>query len=1173
MDAATTPLSPPPPRRPRSAWRIARRVVRVPASVLLGLLAVIVLALGLPPARGWLLRTGLGIADGSLPGELTWRRAAWPGLGRFEVDDLLWVTGEDTLATVAHARLQFRVAPLLSREVVVDSLHVGGVFCDLAGVRAVMLDTTTAPADTEKTRTLPRAALHSLVLREVRLITPAGAELRVPDLAGALELRPEHGPAGSLALRVAYADAFAAAWRAHGTWEDGLVITFSPLKVVRGEAPPEPASLPLGGRLHLPRASLAALQAGGRWAPLDLSGFEIDGPLVTASLEAHLESPDSGRVDIEVSLVRPPADLAADLANLAPDSLRARIGWLLGEGWPARDPHLALHAVVRPPADGRTVTAARITGEATFVLPGPADLGVLLPDTLQTSDLGAIAGRIAGEYDGRVQPPSYRVDLDLGETQWLTAGRLRAHGQGRAVVVDDLALAMRGLSLTASGSYDTTAVDLVARLVVPDLSVVRRWPGLVPAGAEGQGNLDLTLHGQLPLPETEVDLQASYRSPQLQVPAVTLRGNHANHRLHLLLDVPEGAALGPRRLDAASLDLKGDLTQYPDSAWADLRLRAATDTSFVNLTAAVSLARRGEGLPAMWARLDTLVARRGARSLGLASPSLLSLDPADSSLTVKGLRIEGRLGHVVADAWVRRDSLDVHLDVDVAVPLDEVRPFLSPQQQTTVPSGTAVLTGAVHLQGSPAAPNGHARLTVALRDVPRRPAVSLSGDLWLLAGDGTTIPDSAAAATPDDAPPRGLAADFELAVDDAPLLSVTARLPAAIALRPPSYAPLPGPARVVVVGEAIELSRLAALTPPDLNLAGRVDIAVTAAGDAKDLGLEGQIVARDLRIGLADGSWFRGEGDVTTGGTVRAPDLQGALVVERGLLLVPETPPRLLPADGDALLWTGRVRDDSLAVEADTMAIARAAAKDSVTAAATSKAAMRVTIPGGFWLRGRGLDLELKGDMWVHLEGVTTTVSGELSAVRGTFDLLGRNFTLERGVVILEGDVRELQPQLDILLVTELDGGRYWVKVTGTPTNMDLALTSSPEMAEGDIMATLLFGKSLDNLDDGQADLVAQRSVEIAAAYGAGRLQAMIADELGLDLVRIEPHTEDASATTLTVGKYLSPKVMVSYEQTLATVSTFVVHLEYLLKGGLKVHSAVSPGEESGAELLWSRDY
>ena len=1172
MDTAPN-LPSPPPARPRRAWRIARRVLRVLAFVLLGVLAILVLAIGLPPARGWLLRTGLDIANGSLPGELTWRRAAWPGLGRIEIDDLLWATGDDTLATVARARLQFQVTPLLSREVVVDSLRLGGVFCDLARVRAAMPDTTSAPADTTKARTLPRAALRSLELRDVRLLTPAGAELRVSDLAGALELRPAHDPGGSLALRVAYADAFAAAWRAEGTWDDGLVVTFSPLRVVRGEAPPDPASLPLGGRLHLPRASLATLQAGGRWAPLDLSGFEVDGPLGTASLDAHLESPDSGRVDVEVDLTRPPADLAADLATLAPDTLRERVGWLLGDGWPARDPRLQLHAVVTPPADGRTATAARIAGNATFVLPGPADLGVLLPDTLQTADLGAIAGRIAGEYDGRVQPPSYRVDLDLGETTWLTAGRLRAHGRGRAVTVDDLALTMRGLDLTARGSYDTTAVDVVARLVVPDLSAVRRWPGLVPAGAEGQGSLDLTVHGPMPLPEATVDLQASYRSPQLQVPALTLRGDQANRRLRLVLDLPEGAAMGARRLDAASLDLEGDLSRYPDSAWADVGLRAATDTSSMALAGAISLARRGEGLPAVWARLDTLAARRGARSLALANPCSLSFDPADSSLTVKGLRLDGRLGHVVADAWVRRDSLDVHLDADVAAPLDEVRPFLSPQQQTTLPQGTAALAGTLRLQGSPAVPYGHARLTATLRDVPQRPSVSLSGDVWLLAAGHTANADSATTAPPDDAPVRGLAADLELAVDGDPMLDVTARLPAAIALRPPSYTPLAGPARVFVGGEGIELNRLAAVMPPDLSLAGRLDLAVTAAGDAKNLALDGHVVARHVRAELADGSWFEAQGDVTAGGTVRAPDLQGAMVIDRGLLLVPETPPRLLPAEGDALLWAGRVRDDSLAVEADTMATARAAAEDSVVAAATSKAAMRVTIPGGVWLRGRGLDLELEGDMWLRLEGIKTDVSGELSAVRGTLDLLGRNFTLEHGVVVLEGDVRALQPQLDISLTTDLDGGRYWVKVTGTPTNMDLALTSSPEMEEGDIMATLLFGKSLDNLDDSQADLVAQRSAEIAAAYGAGRLQAIIADELGLDLVRIEPHTEDASATTLTVGKYLSPKVMVSYEQTLAAVSTFMVHLEYLLKGGMKIHSAVSPGEESGAELLWSQDY
>lgn len=1169
-----------PSRRRRFVRGVSRgvlRVLRVVGLVLVGLIAVVVLVIGLPPTRGWLLRTGLGVADRQLPGELAYGRAAWPGLGRLEIDGLLWTAGDDTLASLARARLQFQVSPLLRGEVVVDSVRVDRGHVDLGRLRAAMpADTTVALADTAARKPLPNAALRSLVVRDLTLITPTGSTVHLPAADGALELRPEHDRGGSLSLQAIFARGIATGWRAEGRWDDGVVLDFSPLPVIYSDTAPDPAALPLSGHMRISASSLDALMSGGGgelpWPQLTLTGLAVTGDLGRAAIDADLTSSEHGRIDALVDLTRPPAPLAQDLAALAPDTLRERLAWLLTEGWPARDPHLELHAVVTPPPPGGAMQAARVEGEASFVLPGPADLGAMLPDTLQTDDLGAIAGRLAGAYDGRVQPPAYHVDLDLTETSWLRAGRVRAHGAGRQVVIEELALAMKGLDLTASGSFDTTAVDVEAHVVVPDLSLVRRWPNLVPAGARGHARLDLAARGALPLPEATVDLEASYDAPQMKIPAVRLNGEHVGRRLRVNLDLPQGAELRAQRLDRAALDLTGDLAGYPDSAQANVRLSAAADTTAFDIAAALDLAGLDQGVPAVSARLDTMRLRRGARAVALANPCLVAFDPRDSSVTIEDMRIDGRLGHVIADARVRRDSLDVNLDIDVTAPLDELRPFLPPAQQANLPHGTTHLGAQLVLQGSPMSPRGHARVDLVLRDVPKRPPVALAGEVWLLDGS-TPAAGSPAGALPADAPAHGLAADLRLAVDSKPLLDVVARLPAAITLQPAGFKPLDAPARVEVRGEAIELSDLGGVMPPDLAATGRLAIALTATGQAQDLALDGSLSARDVRVALADGSWFSAKGDVTAAGTVKAPDLQGAITIDQGLIKVPETPPTLLPAEGDALLWAGHIVADSLAVEADTMAVKRQAAADSVAAAATAKAAVHLVCPGSLWLRGRGLDIELEGDIWIRQAGTTTTVSGDLDGVRGTLSLLGRTFTLERGQVMMEGDVRELAPQLDISLRTELAGGTYWVKLTGTPTNMDLELTSDPEMSEGDIMATLIFGKPLDDLDEGQTDLVAQRSAEIAAAYGAGRLQALIADQLGLDMVRIDPHTEDAGATTLTVGKYLSPKLMVSYEQTLEAVSTFVVHLEYLIRGGFKVHSAVSPGQQSGAELLWSRDY
>src|SRR5690606_29598785 len=53
---------------------------------------------------------------------------------------------------------------------------------------------------------------------------------------------------------------------------------------------------------------------------------------------------------------------------------------------------------------------------------------------------------------------------------------------------------------------------------------------------------------------------------------------------------------------------------------------------------------------------------------------------------------------------------------------------------------------------------------------------------------------------------------------------------------------------------------------------------------------------------------------------------------------------------------------------------------------------VRVKVPGRAFLRGRGLDSEWRGRLQVGGTTDAPDITGELNTVRGTLDLLGRNF-------------------------------------------------------------------------------------------------------------------------------------------------------------------------------------
>ena len=232
-----------------------------------------------------------------------------------------------------------------------------------------------------------------------------------------------------------------------------------------------------------------------------------------------------------------------------------------------------------------------------------------------------------------------------------------------------------------------------------------------------------------------------------------------------------------------------------------------------------------------------------------------------------------------------------------------------------------------------------------------------------------------------------------------------------------------------------------------------------------------------------------------------------------------------------------------------------------------------VTSPGGLWLRGQGLDVELAGDLSLLLRSGQLAIEGELQAIQGTMSQLGHTFRLERGRITFDGSETELNPELDLVLSVLVGEYRISILLGGTAQVPSLQFSSEPELSEGDILATLLFGKPLAELDEGQTGLLASRTAQIAAAYGSARLTESLARHLGVAVVSIAPREGDEETTALTIGKYLSPRVMVRYEQLLREGSAFFVHLDYRFAGAFRLHTQVSQGEESGLQLKWQQDW
>jgi translocation and assembly module TamB len=228
-----------------------------------------------------------------------------------------------------------------------------------------------------------------------------------------------------------------------------------------------------------------------------------------------------------------------------------------------------------------------------------------------------------------------------------------------------------------------------------------------------------------------------------------------------------------------------------------------------------------------------------------------------------------------------------------------------------------------------------------------------------------------------------------------------------------------------------------------------------------------------------------------------------------------------------------------------------------------------VTIPSGLWIKGRGLEVELAGDLRVQQHANQPVVSGDLRAVRGHLVFLGRTFRVERGRVIFYGD-EELNPSLDLVLSLRLEGYLIEVHFQGTLKKPELVLVSEPEMAEADIVSFLLFGRQLNELDSDQVSLLQRRVADAAASYGTAQLEARMSRQLGVDMVTIR---RGQSSNALVIGKYLSRRALLRYEQTLEEETLMFLNLEYFLNRHLKLETLIGSRNRSGLEVTWTTEY
>lgn len=225
------------------------------------------------------------------------------------------------------------------------------------------------------------------------------------------------------------------------------------------------------------------------------------------------------------------------------------------------------------------------------------------------------------------------------------------------------------------------------------------------------------------------------------------------------------------------------------------------------------------------------------------------------------------------------------------------------------------------------------------------------------------------------------------------------------------------------------------------------------------------------------------------------------------------------------------------------------------------------------FIRGRGLNAELQGNLRITGTEKKPKYTGQFETKRGSFEVFNNKFNLEKGEVTLANDA------ITLLIVGEYEKNSSHIiraELSGVTDNLKIELTSTPTMAEDEILAFLIFGKSILKITPFEAIRLAMAMQSLSSSSASLDPISKTRDFLGVDTLSVDSSEDDDgnSGLNLGVGKYINEKVYLELQHTPDPTQPWKGNVQIELSPGLSVESSTggTSGIE-GAELKWKRDY
>lgn len=254
---------------------------------------------------------------------------------------------------------------------------------------------------------------------------------------------------------------------------------------------------------------------------------------------------------------------------------------------------------------------------------------------------------------------------------------------------------------------------------------------------------------------------------------------------------------------------------------------------------------------------------------------------------------------------------------------------------------------------------------------------------------------------------------------------------------------------------------------------------------------------------------------------------------------------------------------------------------------------LRLVLGDQVRIEGFGLKTSIEGNVALSQRpGFEALGRGELRLIDGRYQAYGQDLNIETGRLIFSGGPVKT-PAVDLYATRQpREDIKVGVRVRGTLARPELSLQSSPSLPREQQLSWLVLGRSLENSSTQDRSLVSSAALSLGLG-GGDYLAGLLGKKVGLDELSVGGGAVNnsevaanaqsisgaqsagagvdagAQAAQLTLGKYLTPKLFVSYGISLFQEG-YTFRMLYSIGHGFKL--STESGTASGGDIIYTTE-